>query len=140
MARRRRRSSKFKLSVPSIMDVGIANIAVRVAPDLINRFVPVPAGMQSIAGAGAGFLVGHFLKKPLVQNAAIATAAVDFVVPIIEDMLGTNSGVPITNTTKMMGVKTAQNMNAMADFQRLEEYTNDPSQRMGYNQYMHFYN
>ena len=140
MARRRSRA-KFKLNVPNIVDISMANIIVRVAPDLINRFVPIPAGMQSIVGTGAGFLAGNLLKKPLLQNAAISAGAVDFVVPMIEDILGSNTGVPITTgTTKVMGVNTAKTVNAMADFQRLEEYTNDVSGRQGYGQYMHFYN
>jgi hypothetical protein len=91
MARRRFRKAGFDQKI--IMDVGLAGIAVRIVPMLLNKFVPLDPTLYTVAGAGGGYLVGTFLKKPVVSNASIALGVVEFIAPMIEDIIG---GIPST--------------------------------------------
>jgi len=83
----RRRFSKAGFNQKLIMDVGLAGLAVRVIPILLNKFVPLDPTIYTVAGAGGGYLVGSMLKKPDLANASIALGLVEFVAPMIENLV-----------------------------------------------------
>lgn len=93
MARRRFRKAGFNQKL--IMDVGLAGIAVRIVPLLLNKFVPLDPTLYTVAGAGGGYLVGSMLKKPDLANASIALGLVEFVAPMVENIIGGIGGTPM---------------------------------------------
>jgi hypothetical protein len=88
----KRRSLKTKFDSKTIMDVGLAGLAVRVLPNLINKFVPLDPSLYAVAAAGGTYLVGSLLKKPVMANAGIALGVVELVAPYLENLLGGITG------------------------------------------------
>lgn len=123
---RRRTRKLVKLNTPNIIDVAIANAIVRLAPNLISRFIPLPPAVQSVSGVGAGYLLGTFFNKPLIANASIASGVVDLAVPILEDVIGSNVGVPITQQL-VSETNQTKGIPAVGDFMTLQDYIRDPS-------------
>jgi len=142
MARRRFRKAGFNQKL--IMDVGLAGLAVRVIPILLNKFVPLDPTIYTVAGAGGGYLVGSLLKKPDLANASIALGLVEFVAPMVENLIGgigTSSNMinaslpPIRRKANTLPVPIV----ALDDYMRLNDYTNDPSVRMNSDMYKDSY-
>lgn len=132
MARRRFRKAGFNQKL--IMDVGLAGVAVRVIPILLNKFVPLDPTIYTVAGAGGGYLVGSMLKKPDLANASIALGLVEFVAPMIENLVG-GIGTPVNTPVKLPGRPTGmvtlpQKKVSVDDYQygiSLNDYVSNPS-------------
>lgn len=135
--RNRLRGKMVKLDKNTIVDVAIAEAVVRLGPDLINSFLPIPETAQPFLGVGAGFLLGSLLKKPLIANAAIAIGVVNFMEAPLADMIaGVTGGTSgeITTGTKVNAAT------PVSDFIRLSGYTNSPSVVQPWSAYDKFYN
>jgi len=142
----RKRFSKAGFNQKLIMDVGLAGLVVRVVPILLNKFVPLDPTLYTVAGAGGGYLIGSMMKKPDLANASIALGLVEFVAPMVENLIGgivspamipgsNTSGtrpVPIINRTPLPRV-------ALDDYLSLNDYTSNPSVRQSVNQYASSY-
>ena len=141
MARRRFRKAGFNQKL--IMDVGLAGIAVRIVPLLLNKFVPLDPTLYTVAGAGGGYLVGSMLKKPDLANASIALGLVEFVAPMIENLVGGIVGqnaVPMIAPTPMRKpVGLVQTKTALNDYDYLNDYVGGPSVQ-GFDSYRTSYN
>jgi len=139
MARRRFKRAGFNQKL--IMDVGLAGLVVRVIPILLNKFVPLDPTIYTVAGAGGGWLVGSMLKKPDLANASIALGLVEFVAPMIEDLVGGITGSSPQVTGKLpTGISKIINRQAMppqsvADYYSLNDYISNPSTRQSVDQY-----
>lgn len=59
---RKRRLSKVSINTKLIIDVALASLIVQKAPGLIDSIVAIPESLKAVAGAGAGYLVGSFMK------------------------------------------------------------------------------
>lgn len=86
MARRRFKRAGFNTKL--IMDVGLAGIATRILPAVVNKFMPLDPTLYSVVGAGGTYLVGSMLKKPDLANAGIALGLVELVAPMVENLIG----------------------------------------------------
>lgn len=103
MARRRFKRAGFNTKL--IMDVGLAGIATRVLPTLVNKFFPLDPTLYAVVGAGGTYVVGSMLKKPDLANAGIALGLVEFVAPMIENLVGGITSSP------MVGAGTRPSLN-----------------------------
>lgn len=141
MARRRFRKAGFNQKL--IMDVGLAGIAVRVIPILLNKFVPLDPTIYTVAGAGGGYLVGSLLKKPDLANASIALGLVEFVAPMVENLIGgigttsSHNTLPVGRRVINPGVQPVPP--ALTDYLRLNDYITDPSVRQDFAAYKDSY-
>lgn len=139
----RRRFSKAGFNQKLIMDVGLAGLAVRVIPILLNKFVPLDPTIYTVAGAGGGYLVGSMLKKPDLANASIALGLVEFVAPMIENMVGGIVGQ--TPQTKPIQYKPTGNafmtapVQSLDDYLSLNDYISNPATRQVVTQYASSY-
>jgi hypothetical protein len=144
MARRRFRKAGFNQKL--IMDVGLAGIAVRIVPLLLNKFVPLDPTLYTVAGAGGGYLVGSMLKKPDLANASIALGLVEFIAPMVENLIGgiggatmlpptiSPSGLPVRNPkSDKKGVRD------FSDYLSLNDYISEPSERQSVDDYRSSY-
>lgn len=144
MARRRFKKAGFNQKL--IMDVGLAGLAVRVIPILLNKFVPLDPTIYTVAGAGGGYLVGSMLKKPDLANASIALGLVEFIAPMVENIVGGIGGTkPVSLPTSQIGmVRQTTNyqvpITALDDAIRLNDgsYISYPVARSS-REYMHAY-
>jgi hypothetical protein len=141
MARRRFKRAGFNQKL--IMDVGLAGIAVRVIPILLNKFVPLDPTIYTVAGAGGGWLVGSMLKKPDLANASIALGLVEFAAPMIENLIGgigTPAGlIPVSGGVKPMPPMKVAPTYALDDYLRLNDYIENPGVRQGVQEYRSSY-
>lgn len=138
----RRRFKRAGINQRLIMDVGLAGIGVRILPSLLNKFVPLDPTLYTVAGAGLTFVAGSMLKKPDMANAGIALGIVEFVAPIVENLVGGvvgspmlpaggSSPVPAIYGKPMVTTKTA----ALDDYLSLNDYTSMPGVRQVVDQY-----
>lgn len=117
-----------------IMDVGLAGIATRLIPSLVNKFFPIDPSIYTFVGAGGGYLAGHFLKKPVLANAAIALGIVELVTPMIDNLIGGVTGSsPMLPTGKVNLLpskivnKQAVPPTTVSDYFNLNDYIGNPS-------------
>jgi len=135
MARRR---TKRKVSFDSkiVIDVGLAGLATRLIPQVVNKFMPLDPTLYSVIGAGGTYLAGTLLKKEVLANAGIALGLVELVSPMVEEIIG-GFGSP---ATLPMGVKASptpiaiKGAPALNDPMYLADYTNSPAVQ-SYNDY-----
>jgi hypothetical protein len=140
MARRRFKRAGFNSKL--IMDVGLAGIATRVLPVVVNKFMPLDPTLYAVVGAGGTYLVGSMLKKPDLANAGIALGLVELVAPMVEDLIG---GITGTNQPAAlpMGVKLPKTapvpVTNISDYLSLNDYIATPDVRQGIDQYRSSY-
>jgi hypothetical protein len=134
----RKRFTKVGFNTKLIVDVVAASLIVQKAPGLINMIFPLDPSIATVAGVGAGYLVGSVMKRPDLANASIALGAVDFIAPLLDGILGSDS-----SSTKNLpgGTQAITNVKAgrMEDYISLNDYVADPSKRLGYLDYMNSY-
>lgn len=148
---RRRRSGKVAYDQKVVQDVGMAALAVRILPMVINNFFPLNQTIYTVVGTGAGYMVGTLLKNKTMANASIAMGLVEFVAPVIEDMIGgfgamgSNSDeaarymppVQRRYSTRPPGAD-PEGSGDLADYIRLNDYVPAPSNRH-YSDYSEYY-
>jgi hypothetical protein len=153
MARRRFKKAGFNTKL--IMDVGLAGIATRILPMIVNKFMPLDATLYAVVGAGGTYLAGSMLKKPDLANAGIALGLVEFVAPLVEDLIGGAPSVQLapSGIKTMPGVvKTRYNVEpvpiGLSDYgvlsgfvsgSGLNDYISTPGVRQGVDQYRSSY-
>ena len=129
MAVRRKRFSKVGINQSLIIDTVIASLIVQLAPGLVNQFLfssaPLTGMTSTLAGVGVAYVYGMLMNNPNVANIGIALGAVDFVKPMISQLLPASSGV--------------SDYFQMSDYGSLNDYTNDPSHRLNHVQYAESY-
>jgi len=129
MATRRKRFSKVGINQSLIIDTAIASLIVQLAPGLVNQFLfssnPLTGMTSTLAGVGAAYLYGMLMNNSNVSNIGIALGAVDFVKPMISQLLPAPSGVG--------------DYFQISDYGTLNDYTNDPSHRLNHVQYAESY-
>ena len=143
---RKRRLSKVSINTKLIIDVALASLIVQKAPGLIDSIIAIPESLKAVAGAGAGYLVGSFMKKPDLANASIALGVVDFISPMVDGVLGTTSQ---TGTIPIVGSGASGGMMppvinpdvepGLSDYVRLNAYVSNPSNRQTYDDYYNSY-
>lgn len=138
---RRRTSRKVSFNQKLIMDVGLAGLAVRIIPILLNKFVPLDPTLYTVAGAGGGYLTGVMLKKPDLANASIALGVVEFVAPMVENLVGGFSPERLPTLAPRPVPPGANTMPAaeLADYLSLNDYIPDPSVRQSVYDYRSSY-
>lgn len=131
-----------------IMDVGLAGIATRILPTIVNKFVPLDPTLYAVVGAGGTYVVGSMLKKPDLANAGIALGLVELVAPMVENLIGGITGtamVPAGTTQQSTGVygrpivKTVTPAVSLDDYLSLNDYTSMPGVRQSVDQYRSSY-
>ena len=145
MARRRFKRAGFNTKL--IMDVGLAGIATRILPTIVNKFVPLDPTLYAVVGAGGTYVVGSMLKKPDLANAGIALGLVELVAPMVENLIGGFVG-----TSPMVGAgMTPAKLNpaivgapvvkapSLDDYLSLNDYTSVPGVRQSVDQYRSSY-
>lgn len=142
--------NKVKFDSKMIVDVIGASLIVQQAPKLISQIVQLDPMLQTVAGVGVGYLAGSFLNRPDLSNASIALGAVQFVAPIVENLLGGGSvsipnssslvpGVP-GDTSKMLPPMSPDgSAPGLAKYFSLNEYISNPSEQMNYDSYRNNY-
>ena len=126
---RRRRSGKVAFDQKVIQDVGMAALAVRIIPMVLNNFIPLDQTLYTVAGAGGGYVAGTMMKNKTLANASIALGLVEFVAPVIENLIG-GFGSPMTpivtpGNTKMMPPVKA--ITTISDYMTLNDYVSSPN-------------
>lgn len=120
----RRRRSKVAINQSLIVDSLIASLIVQMAPNLINRFLfkenPLTGMTSTLAGVGAAYVYGMYMNNSNVSNIGIALGAVEFVKPMVNQLLE-----QITEDSN--GVS---DYAQLKDYATLRDYTNDPSKRL----------
>lgn len=148
-----RRRKKVVVNTKQILDVMAAALIVQKAPDLINSFFPnlgLDPMMTKIAGAGAGYLTGVMLDRSDIANASLALAVVDLVSPMIDQVIGGVTGVPVENagitmqpplppSNKYGALTQTDNYKGTGDFLSLNDYVDDPGVRMSVASYRDSY-
>lgn len=142
---RRRRTGMVGFDQKIVQDVGLAALAVRILPMIVYNFFPLNPNLYTVVGTGAGYLTGTFLKNKTLANASIALGLVEFIAPAIENMVSGFGGggfIPAVapGTAAMLGPPSQQSK--IADYinlPSLNDYTNDPSQRLGIKEYRDYY-
>jgi hypothetical protein len=155
MARRRtktrrstskRRFQKAGFNTKLIMDVGLAGIATRILPMVVNKFLPLDPTLYAVVGAGGTYVVGSIMKKPDLANAGIALGLVEFVTPMIEDLIGgmvgtspaatiSPSGLPMPIRIKPPSTESTN----LSDYLNLNDYIATPGMRQGVDEYRSSY-
>lgn len=111
----RRRRSTGTFDINQIIDVAIASLIVQKAPALLNAFLPagtLVGSMESIAGAGIGFLAGRMFGRSMLSNASIALGITELFGGVIDSFLPSTPPLPPVKGT--------------GDFLRLSGYSNLP--------------
>jgi hypothetical protein len=135
---RRRRSGKVAFDQKVIQDVGMAALAVRILPMVISNFFPLDQTLYTAVGAGTGYITGTWLKNKTMANASIALGLVEFVAPVIENLVGGfGGGSMLPQIEPSMGVMTNKRpyirpptkfpQIAVNDYLNLNDYTSDIS-------------
>lgn len=145
MARRRFKRAGFNTKL--IMDVGLAGIATRILPTIVNKFVPLDPTLYAVVGAGGTYVVGSMLKKPDLANAGIALGLVELVAPMVENLIGGITGTPMLPTggtqptPAIYGKPTVISKTPVAldDYLSLNDYTSMPGVRQSVDQYRSSY-
>jgi len=139
MARRRFKKAGFNTKL--IMDVGLAGLATRVLPIVVNKFMPLDPTLYAVVGAGGTYLVGSMLKKPDLANAGIALGIVELVAPMVEELIGGIGGTPMlpTGGAKPMPPMKIQPKVALTDYLSLNDYIPTPGVRQGVDEYRSSY-
>lgn len=151
---RRRRTGTVGFDQKIVQDVGIAALAVRILPMVINNFFPINQTLYTVAGVGGGYLTGTLLKNKTLANASIGIGLVEFIAPAIENLISSfggslyNSGgmnpplIPMVSRS-LPPVKQRQQpewkMRQLDDYINLNDYTDNPSQRLDVREYKDYY-
>ena len=61
----RRRSAKVAFDQRVVQDVGMAALAVRILPMVVNNYFPLDQTLYTVAGAGGGYVAGTMMKNKL---------------------------------------------------------------------------
>lgn len=145
---RSRRMSKVKFDSKMILDVIAASLLVQEAPKLINQVVQLDETLQTVAGVGAGYLAGTFFKRPNLANASIGLGVVQFIAPMVSNLLGGGSPITIPNSSSqvpsiptsagspMIDVSSGE---ALSKYFSLNEYVSNPTKQMNYDDYRSSY-
>jgi len=125
----RRRTKKTGFDSKIVIDVGMAGLATRIIPMLVNNFFPLDPTLYSVVGAGGSYLLGNAMKKPILANAGISLGLIELVAPMIEDLIGGIGGGAPPQAPTLPGAPTPAIKKAvkMADYGVLQEYTNNPA-------------
>lgn len=141
----RKRTSKFGFNTHLMLDIIGASLIVQKAPALIDSIIQLPEQIKAFAGAGAGYLLGTFLKRSDLANASIALGVVDFVSPMVDQVIGSTGlmppsssvMIPVTTGNGNAGVITAGGAGVMispdgtkpglSDYMSLNDYIKNPS-------------
>ena len=131
---RRRTGSKVKFDVKIMQDVGMASLATRILPILVNYLLPLNPTLYIAVGAGGGYLAGTVLKNNTLANASIALGLVEFIAPMIEDLVGglkPGNGIPQgAPPPEMIGAVRQEPVHSVADYISLNDYVPAPSNRI----------
>lgn len=130
-----------------IMDVGLAGIATRILPLVVNKFMPLDPTLYAVVGAGGTYVVGSMLKKPDLANAGIALGIVELVAPMVEDLIGGFVGsqqmvVAPTGIKKLnpsIVGKAVPIPETLSDYGRLNDYIDNPGVRQTVTDYRSSY-
>ena len=128
--RSRKKRSGVKFETGTVVDVGIAGIATRLIPQIVNKFLPLDPTLYAVAGAGGTYLLGSMLKKPIMATAGIALGLVELFSPFVEDLVGNiGGGTPTAVTKQLPGTEIIKALpqTTMSDYLDLSEYTNSPA-------------
>lgn len=126
--RKRTGSRKMSFNSKLIVDVIGASLIVQHLPRIVSGIIRLDPMLQTVAGVGGGYLAGTFLKRPDMANASIALGALDFISPLVNDLLGTGSSIPPQGgTVSMLPVKTGivkpeKAVTTIDDFLTLNDY------------------
>lgn len=111
-----------KLNNQLIIDTLLAYLAVNVAPGLLNSTLfkqnPMTGMSLKLVGAGAAFLGGSLFKKPNIANIGIAIALIDFIMPMVQNMLPAGtipSSTPAVNTSNA-AIADYINLNGLGEY------------------------
>ena len=144
---RKRRLSKVGINTKLIIDVAAASLIVQKAPGLIDMVVALPESIKAVAGVGAAYLVGSFMKRPDLANAGIALGVIDFVSPMIDSVIGgtqTSQLIPSSTGSGTVAILPGSAGSAgsaivdpsrIGDYIRLQNYVYNPANRMNYDAY-----
>ena len=139
----RRKFSRAGFNTKLIMDVGLAGIATRILPLVVNKFMPLDPTLYAVVGAGGTYVVGSMLKKPDLANAGIALGLVELVAPMVEGliggMVGTSPMVAVKPSAVYLGPPLKKTQVALDDYLTLNDYTDMPGVRQGVDQYRSSY-
>lgn len=137
MARTKRRTKKVSFNTTTVMDVGLAGLATRVIPLVVNKFFPLDPTLYSVVGAGGTYVAGVLTKKETLANAGIALGIVELIAPMVEEIIGGFApgkelpmGIPGGMPTPIKKAVKSSEV-ALNDFTRLNEYTNSPVVQSG---------
>jgi hypothetical protein len=131
---RKRRMSKVAFNQGLVVNVAIASLLVQKGPELLNKFLfssnPLTGYTATAAGVGAAWLVGSLMKKSDIANAGIALGAVEFVSPLIDDIVGGVTGdlpMGVSPSGQMVKVDPAVFKSAnVSDYLGLNDYSQMP--------------
>ena len=127
---RRPRMSKVGFNTQLIIDVIGAKIIVEQLPRLLAGIIPLDPMLQTVAGVGGGYVAGSMLKRPNLANASIAIGALEFITPMIDNLLGTGippqggtvAALPPIKPGKRPNIEPVYKMPVVDDFLRLNDY------------------
>lgn len=141
------RRKKIAFNQKLVLDSIVAGIVVSLAPDLLNRYLfqsnPISGMTGTAAGVGVNYLLAQYMGRPDMANAGIGFGLVQFVKPIVDQVIGIGSPVqmlPAGATAQAMPMVDVQSAiyNGMADYGRLNEYISEP-RKMHYSNYQDSY-
>lgn len=132
MARTKRRTRKVSFDTKTVMDVGLAGLATRIIPMVVNKFFPLDPTLYSVVGAGGTYIAGVLTKKEVLANAGIALGIVELIAPMVEEIIsgfGPEKTMPMTPPQGAPAPikKAVSSEYALNDYGRLMEYTNNPA-------------
>jgi len=137
---RRKRIGTVGFDQKIVQDVGLAALAVRILPMIVNNFFPLNQNLFTVVGTGTGYLAGTLLKNKTLANASIALGLVEFIAPAVENIVGGFGSPYIPDVTGIKGIPIQQKtIPVMSDYINLNDYTNDPSSRLSVSDYRDFY-
>lgn len=149
MARRRRRSGAVGFDQKVVQDVGMAALAVRIIPMVVSNFFPLDQNLYTAMGAGGGYMAGNMMKNKTLANASIAIGLVEFIAPVIENLIGGFTSAPMEplvgapvkgiftkGAPRFIGKKVYPKV---SDYMNLNDYTDNPGDRQGVDVYSDSY-
>ena len=136
----KKRFSKVGFNKSLIIDVIGASLIVQKAPMLVDMVVQLDPSIRALAGVGLGYAAGSLLKRPGLANASIGLGVVDFISPMVDDLLGGGGSQPIKpnipSSSVQVPVKTgAPTSQALESYFNLNDYIDNPSNRLNYADY-----